>query len=53
MYKIRIYFSPKGYIDVICDYVNVFKDSVEVVGGSKDGTVYKNTRGAKFIKKMI
>ena len=52
MDKIRIYFIPKGYKDIVCNMVILdgMLHTIEVVGGKEDGNVYGNCSGAKVIK---
>ena len=52
MDKIRIYFIPKGYKDIVCDLIilNGKEHTAQVCGGKEDNTIYTNCRGAKVIK---
>lgn len=52
MSKIRIYFTPKGYKDIVCECVEIdgTLNTAIIIGGKEDGNVYSNCRGAKVIK---
>lgn len=52
MDKIRIYFMPKGYKDIICNQVIVDGKNYtgEIIGGKEDGIIYQRCYGAKVIK---
>ena len=55
MVKIRIYFIPSGYKDIVCEAVNFnAKDNfVIVIGGKEDGEIYENCKGAKMLNSYV
>ena len=53
MNLIRVYFIPKGYVDVICDHVKVYFNKVEIIGGEQDDNTYVGTRGARLLKEDV
>ena len=52
MVRIRVYFMPKGYIDIICDSViyNNADHTVKIIGGKEDGVIYNNCVGARMLR---
>ena len=52
MNVIRIYFSPNGYKDIICDCVDVIPSTHQcrINGGEEDGVIYDNADGARAIR---
>ena len=52
MVRIRVYFMPKGYTDIICDSViyNNGNNTVKIIGGKEDGVIYNNCAGARMLR---
>lgn len=55
MSKIRIYFMPKGYKDIICEFVEIdgTLNIATIIGGKENGNVYGYCRGAKVLKTEV
>ena len=55
MNKIRIYFIPKNYKDIICDSVVIDGKNftAKIVGGKENGKTYSLCRGARVIKENV
>ena len=52
MDKIRIYFIPKGFKDIICNAVIIDgkNKTAKIIDGKEHNTIYQNCRGARVIK---
>ena len=52
MDKIRIYFIPKGFKDIICSSVIIDgkNHTAQICDGKEHNTIYQNCRGARVIK---
>ena len=55
MNKIRIYFIPKNYKDIICDSVIIDgkNHTAKIVGGKENGKIYSLCGGARVVKEHI